>query len=53
VSLTSIVLTSFIGAYYLGRVSHGSRPVEALSKSISDKGAWCCVVTADAPMDVL
>jgi multisubunit Na+/H+ antiporter MnhG subunit len=52
-SLSSIVLTSFVGAYYLGRVSHDSGLVEALSERISNKGVWRCVVTADAPMDVL
>jgi hypothetical protein len=52
-SLSSIILTSFVGAYYLGHVSHGSGPVKALSKHVSNKGVWRCVVTADAPMDVL
>jgi hypothetical protein len=52
-SLPRIVLTSFVGAYYLGHVSHSSGPVEALSECIFDKGAWRCVVTTDAPMDVL
>jgi hypothetical protein len=51
-SLSSIVLTSFTEAY-LGRVSHDSGLVEALSECVSDKGEWRCVVTADAPMDVL
>jgi hypothetical protein len=52
-SLSSIVLTSFTGTYYLGHVSHDSGLVEALSEHISDKGAWRYVVTFDAPMDVL
>jgi hypothetical protein len=52
-SLSSVVLASFIGVYYLGRVSHGSGPVEALLERISNKGAWRCVVTADGPIDVI
>jgi hypothetical protein len=52
-SLPSIVLTSFAGAYYLGHVSHGNGLVEALSECIFDKGVWHCVVIVDAPMDVL
>jgi hypothetical protein len=52
-SLSSVVLTSFTGAYYLDCVSHGSRPVKALSKCVSDKSVWHCVVAVDAPMEVL
>jgi hypothetical protein len=52
-SLSSIVLTPFAGVYYFGGVSHGSGLVETLLEHVPDKGAWRCVVTADAPMDVL
>jgi hypothetical protein len=51
--LSSIVLTPFAGAYYLSGVNHGSGLVETLPKPIPDEGAWCCVVAADAPVDVL
>jgi hypothetical protein len=47
--LSSVVLTPFVGAYYLGGISHGSGPVEALPKRILDEGAWRYVVAADAP----
>jgi hypothetical protein len=52
-SLSSIVLTFFAGAYYLGRVSLGSGLVKALSEHVFDKGVWRYVVTADVPMDIL
>jgi hypothetical protein len=52
-SLSSIVLTPFVGAYYLGGVSHGSGPVETLSERVPDEGAWRCVVTIDTPIDIL
>jgi hypothetical protein len=51
--LSSIVLTPFIGAYYLGGINHGSGPVETLSKCVPDEGAWHCMVAVDAPVDVL
>jgi hypothetical protein len=53
VSLTSIVLTTFAGAYYLDGVGHGSGPVETLLECISDEGAWCGVVATNTPMDIL
>jgi hypothetical protein len=52
-SLSSKVLTPFAGAYYLGSVSHDSGPVETLSERVLDEGAWCYMVAADAPVDVL
>jgi hypothetical protein len=52
-SLSSIVLTSFVGAYNLDRVSHDNGPIKALLERISDNGVWHYVVAADAPMDVL
>jgi hypothetical protein len=51
--LSSIVLTPFIGAYYLNGVSHGNGPVETLLECIPDKGVWRCMVVTDAPVDVL
>jgi hypothetical protein len=52
-SLLSIVLTPFIGAYYLGGISHGSGQAETLLEHVPDEGAWRCVVAADAPVNVL
>jgi hypothetical protein len=53
VSLTSVVLTPFAGAYYLDGVGHGSGPVETLPERVPDEGAWRCVVAANAPVDIL
>jgi hypothetical protein len=53
VSLTSIVLTSFAGAYYLSGVGHDSGPIETLLERISNKGAWRCMVAANALVDIL
>jgi hypothetical protein len=53
VSLTSIVLTSFAGAYYLSVVGHDSGPIETLSERVPDEGAWRHVVTANAPVNIL
>jgi hypothetical protein len=52
-SLLSIVLTSFAGAYYFDGVSHGGGPIETLLEYVSDKGAWHYMVTINAPMDIL
>jgi hypothetical protein len=51
--LTSIVLTSFIGAYYLSGFGHDSRLVKTLSEYIFDEGVWRYVVTANTPVDIL
>jgi hypothetical protein len=53
VSLTSIVLTPFAGAYYLDGVGHGGGPVETLPERVLDKGAWCCLVVANTLVDIL
>jgi hypothetical protein len=52
-SLSSIVLTPFTGAYYLGCVSHDNGPVESMSKRVFNKGSWRYMVTVDASIDVL
>ena len=52
VSLPSIVLTPFAGAYDLLSVSYCSGPVEALSECVSNQGPQRDVVTADPTMDV-
>jgi hypothetical protein len=51
--LPSVVLAPFTGAYYLGGISYGSGPVEALPERISNKGAWCSMMAAHASVDVL
>ena len=51
-SLPSVVLTPFAGAYDLLCIGYRGRPVEALSKCVSDQSSWCGVVTADPAVDV-
>ena len=52
VGLSSIVLTPFIGVHNLFSVGYYSRPVEALSKHISDQGPRCGMVPVDPTMDI-
>ena len=52
-SLSSVVLTPFVGAYDLLRVGYCSGPVEALSECVSDQGPQRGMVTADATVDVV
>ena len=52
VSLPSIVLTPFAGAYDLLGVGYYSGLVEALSEYISNQGPWRGVVTIDPTVDV-
>jgi len=52
VSLSSVVLAPFAGAYDLLGVGYCSGPVEALSECVSDQSSWCGVVTADPAVDV-
>ena len=51
-SLLSIVLASFAGAYDLLGVSHRGWPVETLSECVSDQGSRCSVMSTDPSMDV-
>ena len=51
-SLPSIVLTPFIGAYDLLGIGCCSGPVEALSECVSNQGPWRDMVTADSIMDI-
>ena len=51
-SLPSIVLAPFVGAYDLLSVGYLGRPVEALSELISDQGSRCGMVIADPTMDI-
>jgi hypothetical protein len=53
VSLTSIVLTPFAGAYYLDGIGHGSGPVETLLEHVPNEGTWHCVVATNALVDIL
>ena len=52
VSLSSVVLTPFVGAYDLVDVGYCSGPVEALSECFSNQGPQHGMVTADPTMDV-
>ena len=51
-SLPSIVLATFAGAYDLLGVGYYSGLVEALSERISDQGSRRSMVTADPTMDI-
>ena len=51
-SLSSIVLTPFVGAYNLLGIGYCCGPVEALSECIPNQGSWCSVMTADSTVDV-
>ena len=52
VGLPSIVLTPFVGAHNLFSVGYYGRPVQALSKCISDQGSRCGMVIVDPTVDV-
>ena len=52
-SLSSIVLAPFVGAYDLLGVGYYSGPVEALSECISNQGPRRGMVTVDPTMDVV
>ena len=51
-SLSSIVLAPFIGAYDLLSIGYRGRPVEALSEHVFDQGSRRGVVTVDPTMDI-
>ena len=51
-SLPSIVLTPFAGAYNLLGVVYCGGPVEALSECIPNQGPWRGMVTSDPTVDV-
>ena len=52
VSLPSVVLTPFAGAYDLLGVEYRGGPVEALSECVSNQGPWRGMVTADPTVDI-
>ena len=51
-SLSSVVLAPFAGAYDLLSVGYCSGPVEALSECVSNQGSRRGVVTADPTVDI-
>ena len=51
VSLPSVVLTPFAGAYDLLGVGYRGGPIEALSECVSNQGPQRGVVTADPTVD--
>ena len=51
-SLPSVVLTPFVGAYNLLGIGYCSGPVEALSECVSDQGSRRGMVTADPTVDI-
>ena len=51
-SLPSVVLAPFAGAYDLLGISYRGRPVEALSECISDYGSGRGMVTAYPTVDI-
>ena len=51
-SLPSVVLAPFVGAYDLLGVGYYSGPVEALSECVPNQGSRHDVVTTDPTMDV-
>ena len=52
VSLPSVVLTPFVGAYDLLGVGYCSGLVEALSEHIPNQGSWHGMVIADPTVDI-
>ena len=52
VSLPSIVLASFVGAYDLLGVAHHGWPVETLSECVSNQSPRCGVMFVDPSIDV-
>ena len=52
VSLLSVVLTPFAGAYNLLGIGYYGGPVEALSECVPNQGPWCSMVTADTTVDI-
>ena len=52
VSLPSVVLTPFAGAYNLLGIGYYGGPVEALLECVSNQGPWRGMVTADSTVDI-
>ena len=52
VSLPSVVLAPFAGAYDLLGIGYRGRPVEALSECVFDQGSGRGMVTIDPTMDI-
>ena len=51
-SLSSVVLAPFAGAYDLFGIGYRGRLIEALSEHVSNQCLGCDVVTADPTMDI-
>ena len=51
-SLPSVVLAPFIGAYDLLNIGYCGGPVEALSEHVSDQGSRHSMVIADPTVDI-
>ena len=51
-SLPSVVLAPFAGAYDLLSIGYRGRPVEALSEHVSDQGSRRDMVATDPTMDI-
>ena len=51
-SLPSVVLAPFVGAYDLLGIGYRGRPVEALSEHVFDQGSGHGMVTIDPTMDI-
>ena len=51
-SLSSVVLAPFVGAYNLFGIGYRGRLIEALSKCVSDQGSGHGVVIADPTVDI-
>ena len=52
VSLPSVVLTSFVGAYNLLGIGYYGGLVEAMSECIPNQGPWCGMMTVDSTVDI-
>ena len=52
VGLSSVVLTSFTGAHNMFSIGYYGRPVEALSKHVSNQGPRHGMVPVDPTMDI-
>ena len=51
-SLPSVVLAPFVGAYDLLYIGYHGRPVEALSKHVPDQGSRRGMVIVDPTVDI-
>src|SRR6185436_8180922 len=52
VCFSSVELATLVGPHDVGGVSDRGGPVKTLSKRVTHEGAWRCVMTAGASVDV-